>query len=123
MYYMIVTSLIEWWYGKGWKSANEHAQKRIQGAYRMFSIPILVRTLFSPWRRIITAPGAGLDAHIRAAVDNLVSRVVGFVVRSMVLFVAMVTISVSTVVSILEVVIWPIVPIATPLLIVAGVIL
>lgn len=118
---MILTSLIEWWYGKGWKSANIHAQKRIQGAYRMFSIPILLRTLFAPWRRIITAPGAGLDAYIRAIIDNAVSRVVGFTVRSMVLFVAMVTISVSTIISILEVIIWPVVPIAAPVLIVVGV--
>jgi hypothetical protein len=117
---MILTSLIEWWYGKGWKSANEHAQKRIQGAYRMFSIPILLRTLFAPWKRIITPPGAGIEAHIRASIDNMVSRLVGLVVRLTVLFVAMVMISASTIISILEVAIWPLIPFAAPVLIVGG---
>lgn len=50
--------------------------------YFGFSIPILVRTVFAPWRRDIeSAANQPLTVQLRVIVDNLVSRVFGAVVR------------------------------------------
>ena len=80
-----------------------------------------MRTLFAPWRRIITYPGAGLEAHVRAATDNLVSRMVGFMVRLMVLFAAAVILFFVAVVSFAVLVIWPLLPLAIPAGLVKGI--
>jgi hypothetical protein len=86
----------------------------------MFSIRILLRTLFSPWRRIITYPGAGLDAKMRAFGDNLVSRCIGFTIRSFVLFAAAIAFILLGLLALLELVVWPLVPLAGVALIVKG---
>ena len=119
---MIVLSLFSWWYGEGWKSALQHSNKRIYEAYRLFSVAILVQTLFAPWRRIISAPGAGVGDHIRAAVDNTVSRFVGFFVRIIVLLAAMVVVALASIISLFELLLWPFVPILPLVFLFLGVI-
>lgn len=109
---MIMLSLFQWWYGHGWLSAIRHSENRIKNTYRLFSIPILLRTLFSPWRRIMTVPGASIGDHIRAVADNTVSRIVGFIVRLIVLLTAAVLLVLASIVSLLELLSWPLLPIA-----------
>ncbi len=113
---MLATSFITWWYGVGWKLVAQRVQKRLDKTLASFSVPTLIRTLFSPWKRIITAPGAGIAAHMQAAGDNLVSRMVGFSVRLMVLLAATVSMALIAVGGILQIVLWPLVP----LLIIVG---
>jgi hypothetical protein len=96
-------------------------RRRLSGLADMFSIGILVHTLFSPWRRIITYPGAGLDARLRAFGDNLVSRAVGFTVRFFVLLAAALAFVFVAIMGVLEVLIWPLLPLLAAALIVKGV--
>ena len=117
---MAILSLFGWWYSQGFKSAVIHAGERISKTFQLFAIPILLRTLFAPWRRIVTAPGAGLDAHIRAAIDNMVSRVIGFLVRILVLVAAVLLLFLASIASLLEILSWPLIPIIGPLLIIKG---
>lgn len=79
---------------------------------REFSLGILLRTLFSPWRRILTPRGRSLDAKIQAALDNFVSRCVGFVVRISVVFAALFMIACVALAGVVVVVLWPLIPIA-----------
>jgi len=48
-----------------------------------FSIPILLRTLFSPWRRYVWSYGRGFDIkrYLETAISNLISRGIGFIIR------------------------------------------
>jgi hypothetical protein len=85
-----------------------------------FSLKILLRTLFAPWKRIITAPGAGLDAKLQAMGDNLVSRFVGFTVRFVVLLTAAIAFVAFCLVGLAELIVWPLVPLAGVALIVKG---
>jgi hypothetical protein len=87
----------------------------------MFSVPILLRTLFSPWKRIITYPGSSIDAKIRAFGDNLVSRFVGFTVRLFVLFTAAIMLCVVSAVACIELVVWPLLPILVVVTLVKGI--
>lgn len=119
---MIMFSLLEWWYSTGWKTALEHSRKRIVETYRLFSIPILVRTLFSPWKRIVTMPGASIGDHFRAGVDNAISRFIGFWVRFFVLIAAFALLLASSIISLFELLAWPFIPIAIPVLFVWGIV-
>jgi len=116
----MVFSLFSWWYGKGWAGVLTSTRRRLSILAEMFSLKILLSTLFSPWRRIITYPGAGMDARLRAFGDNLVSRCIGFTVRFFVLLAAAVAFVFTTVVGLLELVVWPLVPLAAAVFIVKG---
>jgi len=49
-----------------------------------FSVPLLLRTFFSPWRRYKWSYGKGFDArrYIEVFFSNLISRILGAIVRS-----------------------------------------
>jgi len=89
----------------------------------MFSVKQLLRTLLSPWRRIISYPGASLDERWRAWGDNLFSRVIGFIIRVFVLFAAMLVVIFVALLVGLEIIVWPLLPLAGPGCIVAGIVL
>lgn len=107
---MLALELFTWWYGQGWLRLARHLRQRTSKVSHLFSVPILLRTLFAPWRRIVTYPGASLDARLRAAGDNLVSRLVGFSVRSLVLLTAGIMLGLSAVLAVVELLIWPLIP-------------
>lgn len=93
---------------------------RLSGLASTFSVSQLLRTLFAPWRRIISYPGASLGERFRAWGDNMFSRAVGFVVRLIVLFTALLVAIAVIIFSLVELVVWPLLPIAGPVLIIIG---
>jgi hypothetical protein len=107
----MLIELVTWWYGAGWLDTLQRIQKRILGIWRLFSVGILARTLFAPWRRIVSTPGRGLDSLMRSMIDNLVSRVVGFTVRIFVLVGALLATFIALVVGAAIAVLWPLVPV------------
>jgi len=107
---MLAAAFISWWYGTGWRSLIDTAGRRIARTLATFSVPTLMRTLFSPWKKIVTTPGAGIDAKIRAMGDNFISRLVGFTIRVLVLFVALLALGAAGIVGMLQIVLWPLVP-------------
>ena len=117
---MFMLGLFSWWYGAGWAGVMQATQRRLSKLAEMFSIGILLQTLFSPWRRIITYPGAGIDAKLRAFGDNLVSRCIGFTVRFFVLISAGVAFVVLGLAGLLEIILWPLVPLLAVGLIITG---
>lgn len=47
-----------------------------------FSMPLLLRTLFAPWKRMTDVyGGGGVEAFLETTVMNMMSRIVGVVVR------------------------------------------
>lgn len=114
----MIFELFRWWYGAGWLQAVHNVNDWTTGVRRAFSLPLLVKTLFAPWRRIISISGRGLDAKIQAGVDNLVSRTVGFMSRFIILIAAALLMFLVFVAGSVLVIVWPFIPIA----IVAGVI-
>lgn len=112
---------IKWWYGAGWVGEARLWRKRLSDLAELFSVSMLLRTLFSPWKRIVTYPGAGLDEHLRAMLDNLISRVIGFGVRLFALLAALVCFIVFGIVAIVELVVWPLALPLIPVLLVNGV--
>lgn len=117
---MLVLSFFSWWYSRGWKQVFNSFGRRLNGILDAFSVKQLLRTLFSPWRRIISYPGASLGDKMRAWGDNMVSRVIGFFVRIFVLLGAVVALVVIGILTIFELIAWPLLPLAIPGLFIAG---
>lgn len=118
---MLVLELFTWWYGRGWATAARGAGNMLGGISRLFSVPILLRTLFAPWKRIVSYPGSSLDAKLRAYGDNVVSRAIGFVVRLLVLLTALVMSGLAAVAGLLSFVLWPLVPVVAVALCIKGI--
>ncbi len=117
---MLMLEYVRWWYGRGWADEISRTKVRLASLGAMFSVGILLRTLFAPWKRIISYPGAGLDAHLRAILDNLVSRAIGFVVRIIVLISAGCMFVLVGAASLVGIVLWPLAPVAGLALILWG---
>lgn len=117
---MFMLGLFSWWYGAGWKGTLGATNRRLSTLADMFSLNILLRTLFAPWKRVVTYPGASFDAKLRAIGDNLVSRAVGFTVRLFVLLAAAVSFITIIITSLVEMVMWPLLPFLAVVLIMKG---
>ncbi|HSH17897.1 MAG TPA: hypothetical protein VK978_00790 [Candidatus Saccharimonadales bacterium] len=118
---MLTLQLFSWWYGPGWQQTAQNAWQAAIKVSHIFSVPILLRTLWAPWRRIVTYPGASIDAKLRAMGDNLVSRCIGFTVRMLVLLTAGIIMLLTILFGALLVVVWPLVPVLIPLLVIKAV--
>ena len=117
---MLLVAFVHWWYGPGWRDASSRLSARVRETYLTFSVPILLRTMFAPWKRIITYPGLNINERMRATLDNLISRGVGFMVRLFALIAATIIIGVYAIVGGLLLILWPIIPLLGPILIVIG---
>ncbi len=117
-----MASFFSWWYGLGWKEVVASLRPRLRTVSEAFSVKQLLRTMFEPWRRITSNPGRSLGDRFQAWADNMFSRAIGFVVRSFVLLGAGVTLILIAILTIIEIVLWPILPVAIPVLLVLGVI-
>jgi len=120
---MLISSFFIWWYGDGWKQVFSSIGLRTKAVASSFSVRQLSSTLFAPWKRIISSPGDSLDDKMRAMVDNLFSRAIGFVVRSIVLLSALVCVFVVLILTLIEIVLWPLIPLLVPITIIYGAIL
>lgn len=118
---MIALTFFSWWYTQGWKNIAVSLRPRLRKTSSQFSVKVLIRTLFSPWRRIISYPRAGLSEHIQAAIDNLVSRAIGFFVRIFVLLAALLIFLMVIIMYVLEILLWPLLPIAIPVFVILGI--
>lgn len=117
---MLVADFLSWWYGRGWRSVFASYATRLGAVQDLFSVRQLLKTLFEPWRRIITYPGDSLAEKFKAWGDNVVSRAVGFGVRCIMLLASLFATLAVIIFTTLEAVVWPLLPIAAPILIVWG---
>lgn len=117
---MLALAFFSWWYGSGWKLLSQKTLKLLNTNLQTFSVGLLFRTLFQPWRRIVTHPGDGLSNHFKAALDNAVSRLIGTVVRLLVIIAGLVVTAVLAVLGLAQLIVWPLLPALTIALIVLG---
>lgn len=123
MYYnkvMFVIGLMSWWYGRGWRDAAMRAGRRLMSLEDYFSIDLLLRTLFSPYRQISASKVQGaLGVQMRAFFDRLISRLIGAMIRLVTILIGLVAIVIYAVIGLLVLVLWAVVP----LLPIAGIVL
>lgn len=110
---MIIIALFRWWYGEGLLKQAHQGRQRIAATADYFSIGILIRTLFSPFRQISVGGVRGpLGVQLRAWLDRLVSRFVGAGVRSFTIIAGIVGLAVSCLFAFLRLAGWVLLPVA-----------
>ena len=108
---MFVVGLLSWWYGVGWKQRASIYREKIASLVDYFSIDLLVKTLFAPYRQISAGKISGpIGVQWRAFVDRLISRLIGAVVRSIILLVGIISIVLATLIYGLTFIIWGFIP-------------
>lgn len=113
---MFLVGLLQWWYGAGWKQLLARMRSRLAGVYDYFSIDLLARTLFAPFRQISAGKVQGsLQVQWRAFVDRLVSRFIGGIVRLAMIITGIISLFIFAIMNILASIIWLIMPMAPAL--------
>ncbi len=91
--------------------------------YRFFSLPSLVKTLFSPWRRLGEGYRRGFNpqAFLETLVVNTLMRIVGVIFRLVMIAVGLMALVVAILVGILFFIFWFLLPPLILILATAGV--
>lgn len=101
-----------WWYSAGWGYAWQRGVvQRLQWCEDMFSISALVRSWFAPFKQTYAGGVKGsIGAHFRAAIDKLISRVIGFIVRSFLIVTGLVCSVFVLITGLIFMLIWAFIP-------------
>jgi ABC-type transport system involved in cytochrome bd biosynthesis fused ATPase/permease subunit len=113
---MAIAYLLGWWYGPGWLWVARSFQKWIKEIQETFSVSILLKTWFAPWKQIQSP--SSFRYFLQSAIDNFISRFIGATVRTGMLLLAFLAIAFIAVSGLITLVCWPFVPlliIALPL--------
>lgn len=105
---MFIPLLFSWWYGRGWLWTIRSSRSRLRAINEIFSVSILIRTLFSPWKQIESKKT--FQNFIQSTVDNFISRLIGAVLRFFMLLTALILTLLVLVFGLLAVIIWPLIP-------------
>lgn len=117
----MIIALFQWWYGAGLKKISQNVGYWPSIIYRNFSVPLLSQHLFAPWHRIINPGGRGLEIRFRAALDNFVSRLVGFTTRVLVIFTALIGMLIALLAAVGLLIVWPCLPLVIVYCLVRGI--
>lgn len=102
-----------WHYSFGVNYYIESWKHQFAWIRHYFSLPLLIRTLFAPWKRMIMydkKPGFDLDRFFQTLTFNMVSRVVGAMVRITLFFVGIILIVLTGIAGAFGFVFWLIFP-------------
>ena len=89
----------------------------------VFSVPMMLRTLFSPWRRMNEAlPRSFMDLEAigEALIVNVLMRIVGFVARIVIIGIALLSYAFLSVAGVLALAVWLSLPLLVPVFIVGS---
>lgn len=111
MVMLLVVELLRWWYTDGLRQRVRQIANQLGGTIDYFSMDLLLKTLFSPFRQISAGSVDGpLEVKLRALVDKLFSRVIGAFIRLILLVIGIVSILLLTVIGGLLLIMWVLVP-------------
>ncbi len=109
---MLIIALISWWYGAGWRRQASLSGERLASTMDYFSIDLLLKTLFSPFRQISANShvDGSISAKFQAWLDKLVSRFIGALVRTIIILTGVLVLLATSIYGIFLLAIWPVVP-------------
>lgn len=108
---MVIVGLLSWWYTAGWRQRMRLLGERLARTFDTFSIDLLVKTWFSPFRQISAGKVNGpIGVQLRAFADRLISRVVGGVIRTAVIIFGSIWLLIVALAGVVELLLWLVVP-------------
>ena len=110
---MAFLGLISWWYTTGWLTLIRKSASRVEAVLKFFSVPLLLTSLFAPFRQISAGRVRGsLSVQLQAWGDRLFSRVIGALVRSFLIILGLLIMGGMGLLSLLIIAAWPFIPFA-----------
>lgn len=104
--------ILGWWYGTGWKQRASMVKERLAGLMDYFSLDLLLKTLFSPFRQISAEKTSGsLNVLMHAFFDRLISRMIGMMIRLVMIVIGTAAIIAYAIIGLLALVVWAFVPV------------
>ncbi|MBR3180538.1 hypothetical protein IKF63_00455 [Candidatus Saccharibacteria bacterium] len=109
---MLVVSFLKWWYTRGFKDYFAKFVNLLKNAADFFSIRLLIRNFFSPFRQISAEKSSSLalGERLRAAGDYLLSCIIGAIIRFFILIIGIVIIFIQFIFGIIGAILWPLMP-------------
>jgi hypothetical protein len=108
---MFIVGILSWWYGPGWRERVSIMRERLESTMDYFSIGLLLRTLFSPFRQISAGHVSGpIAVQMHAFFDRLVSRVIGGMVRLIMMLIGCLAIALYAIIGCIGLVLWAFIP-------------
>jgi hypothetical protein len=108
---MTLLTFFSWWYGAGWARVPHETRRRVAHVTQLLSLRQVLRTLFAPWKQDVTAASSkAVQDRVNALIGNLISRFVGFSIRSILIIITCVATLGIALYGILLTVVWPILP-------------
>lgn len=108
---MFIVGMLTWWYGAGWRRQFKALGERLVGLQDYFSLDLLLRTLFAPFRQISAGQVNGpLGVKLQAFLDRLISRAIGALIRLTMIIVGSLAIIFYTLIGGVLTLLWVIVP-------------
>lgn len=108
---MAIIGMLSWWYTTGWKQQILKLREKVASTMDYFSIDLLLRTFFSPFRQISAGKVTGpIGVQMRAFFDRLISRVIGAMVRLFMIVFGSVAIVFYAVIRIALLAVWAFIP-------------
>ncbi len=104
---------ISWHYTQGINYYFKSVSKTLEFYLHYFSLGLLIKTLFAPWKRLIVedkSPGFNLQKKFEVFTFNLISRGVGAVVRFLLILVGIVSILLILIGSTTGILFWLLIP-------------
>jgi len=102
----------KWHYGRGLSELLAIIGNFLWFVAHFFSFKLLLRTLFAPWKRMTESYGQGIDLGVYASafIVNSLMRAVGFVIKSVVLFMGLISYIAVALFSFFIIIIWTLAP-------------
>lgn len=104
--------LFTWWYGAGWKKVSQILVEKLVISEDFFSIDLLLRSLFAPFKQISASSGSGgnLQVKLQAWFDKQFSRVVGAIIRIALILAGTFWLIIQVIADAIILMLWPILP-------------
>lgn len=111
---MLLFSMLGWWYSRGWVWITTYfLVVRNRHIIDFFSVRDLLKTMFAPFRQdSIDTKRAPVGLKLQALGGNIISRIFGLLIRSLLVVAGLMLVVLNTVVGLVVIVIWPLLPFA-----------
>jgi hypothetical protein len=109
---MFIVGILSWWYGPGWRQRASQLGERLKASMDYFSIDLLLRTFFAPFRQIAAGGVKGpLGVQMRALLDRVISRIIGAMIRFIMIIIGSLAIGFHGLMGVLLLIFWALIPV------------
>lgn len=110
--FRLIFSYFIWHYTQAFRDIFNHIRNFLWFVYHFFSVKVLVKTLFSPWRKLSEQyqKGFNISRLLETFVVNVIMRIVGFFIRLLVIMVGIVALIFVIVAGCISIVLWAVLP-------------